>query len=122
MIMDKINYIKIGYHFNLQEFECPCCKRVMLSSDLLRKLILLRQKIKEPIFINSGYRCELENKEVGGHPKSFHLLGMAADITVRNLSMTGLLCHAEKIKFTGIGVYTTFLHLDTRPQRSRWEG
>jgi len=46
MKIDKTNYIKISRHFNLQEFECPCCKRVILHSDLLGKLIKLRILIK----------------------------------------------------------------------------
>jgi len=119
--MDKINYIKIAYSFNLKEFECPCCKRVMLHSDLLRKLVRLRQEIKEPLYINSGYRCEIENKKVGGVPKSYHLFGMAADVTARNISIPELLYYAEKFKFGGIGVYPTFLHLDIRQKILRWE-
>lgn len=119
--MDKVNYIKIAYHFNLQEFECPCCKRVMLHSDLLKKLSLLRREIKEPLYINSSYRCEKENRKVGGVPRSYHLFGMAADVTVRNMSISELLYYTEKFKFGGIGVYTTFLHLDIRQNITRWE-
>jgi len=121
MTMDKINYIKIAYFFNLKEFECPCCKRVMLHSDLLKKLSDLRREIKEPLYINSGYRCELENKKVGGTRGSYHLFGMAADVCTRNISIPELLYYAEKFKFGGIGVYRTFLHLDIRPKILRWE-
>ena len=119
--MDKTNYIKIAYNFNLKEFECPCCKRVMLHSDLLRKLVKLRREIKEPLYINSGYRCQEENKKVGGVLKSYHLFGMAADVSVRNMSIPELLLYAEKFKFGGIGIYNTFLHLDIRQERARWE-
>ena len=119
--MDKINYIKIAYHFNLQEFECPCCKRVMLHKDLLKKLSDLRREINQPLFINSGYRCEQENKKVGGVSKSYHLFGMAVDVSVRNLTIPELLYYAEKLKFGGIGVYKTFLHLDIRKNTTRWE-
>ncbi len=122
MKKDKINYIKISRHFNLQEFECPCCKRVILHSDLLGKLIKLRILIKEPIYINSGYRCISENAKVGGVKKSYHLFGMAADISVRTISIPELLYFAEKAKFGGIGIYPTFLHVDVRQVKSRWEG
>jgi len=44
--MNKINYIKIARFFSLYEFECPCCKRVMLSPDLLARLDHLRRVIK----------------------------------------------------------------------------
>jgi len=119
--MDKINYIKIAYNFNLQEFECPCCKRVMLHSDLLKKLVRLRQKIHEPLIINSGYRCPEENKKAGGVPTSYHLFGMAADVTAKLTSITDLLQYAIDIGFYGIGRYENFLHLDVRPTKSRWE-
>jgi len=119
--MDKVNYIKIAYNFNLQEFECPCCKRVILHADLLKKLSKLRYIIKEPLYINSGYRCEKENEKVGGVPKSYHLLGMAADVCTRTLSIPELLYYAESLKFGGIGVYKTFLHLDIRQKLFRWE-
>jgi len=119
--MDKTNYIKISRNFNLQEFQCPCCKRVILHADLLLKLEKLRWEIKEPLYINSGFRCYLENDKVGGVKKSFHLFGMAADVSVRNISIPELLYFAEKYKFGGIGIYKTFLHLDIRQIKSRWE-
>ena len=122
MKTDKTNNIKISRHFNLQEFQCPCCKRVILHSELLLKIIKLRLLIKEPIYINSGYRCISENSKVGGVPKSFHLFGMAADISVRTISIPELLYFAEKAKFGGIGIYPTFLHVDVRQVKSRWEG
>jgi len=121
MIMNKINYIQISRNWNLQEFQCPCCKRVILHADLLKKLIKLRWEIKEPLYINSGYRCQEENEKVGGVKKSYHLFGMAADVSVRNISIPELLYFAEKYKFGGIGIYRTFLHLDIRQIESRWE-
>ena len=119
--MDKTNYIKIAYNFNLKEFECPCCKRVMLHSDLLRKLVRLRALIHEPLYINSGYRCKTENDKVGGVPKSLHIIGMAVDVETRVMSIPELLYYSDKIKFGGTGVYRTHLHLDVRKIICRWE-
>ncbi len=42
----------------------------------------LREAWGKPIYVNSGYRCPLLNKEVGGSPTSQHMKGEAADITV----------------------------------------
>ena len=42
----------------------------------------LRQAWGGPIRVNSGYRCPLLNKLVGGTPTSQHQHGEAADITV----------------------------------------
>ena len=43
----------------------------------------IRERWQSPIYINSGYRCPELNKKVGGAPNSYHLRGMAADITSR---------------------------------------
>jgi uncharacterized protein YcbK (DUF882 family) len=39
-----------------------------------------REKLGGPIIVNSGYRCERHNREVGGVANSQHLRGEAADI------------------------------------------
>ena len=36
--MDTINNIRIAENFSLYEFECPCCRRVMLSPEVLARL------------------------------------------------------------------------------------
>ena len=120
--MDKLNNIQIAKTFTLNEFECPCCRRVILHSDLLNFLIKLRKIINEPIFINSGYRCKNNNDQVGGTPKSYHTFGMAADIHARNIDIPHLAIYAQQAGFKGIGVYETFLHLDVRPVKYQWEG
>lgn len=115
--MGIINDIKIAEYFSLYEFECLCCKRVMLSPDLLARLDHLRRVINKPVYINSGYRCKEENHKVGGVSGSYHLLGMAADIRVKDYSLSDLLIYAQEMGFKGIGFYEeqNYLHLDIRP-------
>ena len=123
--MIKINSIKIARYFYLSEFECPCCRRVMLSPDLLARLNHLRGVINRPIYINSGYRCKEENHRAGGAPGSYHLLGMAVDIHVKNFLLSDLLTIAKELGFNGIGFYEkkNFLHLDIRPgPKHFWKG
>ena len=123
--MNKINHIKIAKFFSLYEFECPCCRRVMLSPDLLVRLDHLRGVINRPIYINSGYRCKEENQRVGGVPGSYHLLGMAVDIHVQDILLSDLLLYAQEVGFNGIGNYEkkNFLHLDIRPGPTHfWKG
>ncbi|TFB08044.1 DUF882 domain-containing protein [Candidatus Atribacteria bacterium MT.SAG.1] len=123
--MDIINDIKIAEYFSLYEFDCPCCRRVMLSPDLLARVAHLRRAINRPIYINSGYRCKKENRRVGGAPGSYHLLGMAADIHAGDFLLSELLTYAQEIEFNGIGFYEkkNFLHLDIRPGPKRfWKG
>lgn len=45
----------------------------------------LREKIKRPVIINSGYRSARLNKAVGGVSNSYHLRGLAADIRCENV-------------------------------------
>lgn len=93
----------------------------MLHPDLLKLLSNLRSTINRPIYINSGYRCEIENKKVSGVKNSYHRYGMAVDITVRDMLMPDLAIHADIVGFTGIGLYSNFLHLDIRPNKYHWE-
>lgn len=41
----------------------------------------VREEYGEPIYVNSGYRCDRLNRLVGGVPSSHHRLGTCADIT-----------------------------------------
>jgi uncharacterized protein YcbK (DUF882 family) len=89
--LNKINDIGLAPHFNLSEFACPCCKRVMLHPMLLKKLMEFRAIIQKPIYITSGYRCSEYNQKVGGIKSSYHLLGLAADIKIEGVSALDLL-------------------------------
>jgi len=95
----------------------------MLHPLLLEKLEKLRKVIERPVYITSGYRCFEYNRKVGGVANSYHCIGLAADIKVKDINLIELLGHAEEIDFNGIGFYEkkNFLHLDVRPtKRTRW--
>jgi len=115
-----MNDFRISKNFKLKEFECPCCKRVMLDSRLLKGLVMLRIIMNRPVRISSGYRCEKENKRVKGHKTSYHMAGMAADIKVKDISISSLADFAESIGFKGIGIYKKHLHVDIRETLYRW--
>jgi uncharacterized protein YcbK (DUF882 family) len=118
-MLNKINDIAITPHFNLSEFACPCCKRVMLHPKLLAKLIELRKIIERPIYITYGYRCPRYNHQIGGIVNSYHLIGLAADIKVKDISLIDFLEICEEIGLGGIGFYKkkNSLHLDVRPTK-----
>jgi uncharacterized protein YcbK (DUF882 family) len=122
-MLNSINNINIAPHFNLSEFSCPCCNLVMLHPKLLVKLIELRKILERPVYITSGYRCPRYNQKIGGVVNSYHCIGLAADIKVKDINLIELLDYAEEIDFNGIGFYEkkNFLHLDVRPtKRTRW--
>jgi hypothetical protein len=57
-------------------------EKVISNLDALCKNILqpLRDSLKTPLHVNSGYRCPRVNTAIGGATKSQHLTGHAADI------------------------------------------
>ena len=90
---------------------------------LLDMLEILRRRTGDrPVIVNSGYRCEEYNRKVGGVPKSYHLLGMAADIRVPGVAPDDLIKYAYEVGFLGLGLYATFCHLDIRSHYTRWKG
>lgn len=122
-MLNSTNNIRVAEHFNLSEFACPCCNLVMLHPKLLVKLIGLRNILERPVYITSGYRCSRYNNQVGGVANSYHRIGLAADIKVKDMNLIELLGICENIDFNGIGLYEkkNFLHLDVRPtRRVRW--
>ena len=78
----------------------------------------LREAYGKPIYVNSGYRCEKHNKAVGGVPKSQHMLGQAADISVKSEKLkvkseleTLASIIVQQGRFDQLILYPTFLHV-----------
>jgi uncharacterized protein YcbK (DUF882 family) len=102
-------------YFSEHEFDSPDAIGSGAEMDLqfVRLLDQLRQIIGTPIYINSGYRTEQHNMEVGGVPFSAHTKGLAADIRiVGNEQRYWVISKALELGFTRIGVAKTFVHLD----------
>lgn len=116
-----INDFKIAENFNLREFACKCCGVVKIDSEVVERLQIIRNRIKRPIIITSGYRCPEHNKRVGGEKDSYHLQGLAVDIVVKDYGLEELGNLASAVGFRGIGIYKLgeFIHLDLGPER-RW--
>lgn len=93
---------------------------------LADNLQTVRDILDEPININSGYRSEAHNNIVGGVKDSQHLLGKAADISMKNYTSKELAVIFEelilqgKIQEGGLGLYNGFVHYDIRDLRARW--
>lgn len=101
-------------------------EQLLLDERLLDSLQELRNTIRLPISVNSGYRTTEWNKAIGGERDSQHLRGRAADIVVPRLGVEDLAEWAAKIpafRDGGIGTYPKrgFVHVDVRDGRARWE-
>lgn len=119
--MVRVNDIQVSRNFKLYEFECKDGSGlVKVDPELLDKLQKLRDLVKRPIMINSGYRTPEHNKKVGGSPNSQHLLGKAADIVISGLPPSMVAEFAEQVGFNGVGVYNTFTHVDVRNKKVSW--
>jgi len=100
-------------YFTYDEFKCPCCGENKTDPELINMLDEAREIAGIPFIINSGYRCERHNKEVGGKSNSAHLRGKAADIAcVDNVSRYMILKALLEVGFKRIGIGKTFIHCD----------
>ena len=116
----------LSEHFSKKEMECRCCGDLKINMALVLALEDLRKLTGgKEITVNCAYRCPKHNAEVGGVSDSQHLLGNAADIKCKGLTPKQLAALAEKVeRFNkgGIGIYPTFVHVDVRNKRARWNG
>ena len=107
-------------------------ERFYRHMELLQEL---RDWWKAPIKITSGFRSPKHNEAVGGAPKSQHQV-FATDIQPnmhgfrlaqtppfdRRAEMIILVAaEADRLGFDGIGKYDTFVHLDLRGEKARWD-
>lgn len=94
--------------------------------ELATQLEVLRAEVGTSIHITSGYRSPAHNAAVGGAKNSQHMKGQAADITVSGLTPSQVKAKIEKLiksgrmKQGGVGLYSTFVHYDTRGTAARW--
>jgi hypothetical protein len=108
-------------HFTVGEMHCRCGCGMRVTPKLIVLLEALRSLVGRPLIINSGARCTVHNKSVGGYPKSKHLSGIAADIRVIDESHSySIIHHAPNLGFNGIGVDDAFIHVDLRAKPARW--
>jgi hypothetical protein len=91
MIMNY-NNVRLSPHFKLGEFlnfgkypeNIPSMQDVVNLTYGCHQLLEPARLIVGPIIINSGYRNEAVNRQVGGVKNSQHLFGLAADIKPRD--------------------------------------
>lgn len=110
-------------NFLVREFACNDGSDKILVDE---KLVSILQRIRElsgnkPIKINSGYRTQSYNTKIGGAKESYHMRGQAADFYVSDIAPSVMAAYAEialkeagYANAGGIGMYGTFVHVDTR--------
>lgn len=117
-------------NFRVREFACrDGSNPVFIDSALVDLLQRIRDHFGQPVTITSGYRTASHNAKVGGSKSSQHLLGRAADIQVQDTDPLAVAAYAESLMpgWGGVGRYPIkagrakgWVHVDTRPNKSRW--
>ena len=103
-------------YFKREEFTCQVSGTNNMEREFLEKLDELRAYCDFPFIITSGYRHPTmhpieRKKDVPGT----HAQGIAADIKITNAAdRFTLVSNAVKLGFTGIGIASDFIHVDTR--------
>lgn len=82
-------------------------------ASLWNTLNFIRHQLGRPIIINSAFRTEQVNKQVGGAKRSLHMQGRAADIRCEPQYMDELwsILESEKDNFSELIKYSTFYHV-----------
>lgn len=116
---------KVSEHFKLREFKCNDNSRVViLNTELVTVLERARKYFSKHITITSGYRTVQYNSKLNNSsPKSQHTRGNAADIKISGVepkTVYEYFCNSYPQKY-GVGIYNTFVHIDVRPTKSRWD-
>ncbi len=120
----------LSEHFAENEFSCKHCGKLKINPHLIELLEQLRYNIGGyPLYINSVYRCEIHNKNVGGVENSQHVQENAAGISCpKQLSFGEFKWYVDQLPFDGIGIYedSNFIHVDIRDggknSKIYWEG
>ena len=116
---------KLSTNFRVKEFACTDgSDPIFVDSELVKVLQKIRTHFGKSVTITSAYRTPTKNKACGGSTYSQHLYGRAADVKISGISPKKVAAYAETILKNkgGIGIYSTFIHIDVRGTKSRWNG
>ena len=116
---------KLSANFKVKEFACTDgSDPLFIDTELVNVLQKIRNHFGKAVTITSAYRTPGKNKAVCGTTYSQHLYGMAADIKVLGVTPKKVAAYAEELLpgTGGIGIYSTFTHIDVRVTKARWNG
>ena len=113
-------------NFRESEFACKCCGANKIDQRVINMAQAIRTKIGAAIHVNSGYRCEKHNAEVGGVKGSFHTQGLAADFSssigakklfavIADMKVRGQL---PDLQYAILYLKKDFVHIDCGKERS----
>lgn len=114
---------KIALNFQAIEFDCQgigCCSATPIDEKLVEYLQQIRTHFGKPVYL-TAYRCKTHNARTpNAATNSRHIYGQAADFHIDGVEPAEIAKYAESIGVKGIGLYDTFVHIDTRESKSFW--
>lgn len=115
---------------------CPCCHQIHITDKLYETLDAIRDYLRKPVIIVSGYRCPAYNATLPNSvPHSGHTTGEAADIKVEGYDNKHLGFLIKRCWYDGLLPHLTYCYLikgktqtsvhvgvDIKPQRKSFFG
>jgi len=90
--------------------------------SLAKELQKVRDVVKKPIIVNSGWRTAEHNEAVGGASDSQHLTGKAADVVITGIEPKFANIYLAKYgNFKGFGIAGSYTHVDIRSTLTIWD-
>lgn len=97
---EEINWKEVRY-FTRDEFKCKCGGKHCdgFPAEPSKKLVTVADRVRghfgKPMSVNSGVRCEIHNKAVGGVSGSRHKLGKAMDFRINGYNADEILAFVK---------------------------
>lgn len=90
---------------------------LMIDERSMDMLQALRDRLGKPLIVNSAFRTQTYNAQIGGAANGYHPKAMAFDISMANHDPSEFEAAAVAAGFRGVGHYpaSNFMHIDTRP-------
>lgn len=110
----------ISKYFSRHEIACKCgCGLDTMDAETLMVADDAREFVGKPITPSSGARCLNHNRAVGSTDGSQHVKCRAIDLPVDDpKALYDYLSRKYSGKY-GLGLYDTFVHIDTKTGASR---
>ena len=121
---DKFNHFARDHHDPHGQFTNMAPKLQYYLRDIVTDLRRKGYKVDQ-VNVISGYRTVHTNVAVLKNPsgaRSQHCFGRALDIQIQGVSPKAIRNSAENVKCDGVGLYSSFVHIDSRGSHARWFG
>lgn len=110
-------------YFSHKELASKDNDVVQLDPNFERELLIYRETVNHPLYVNSCCRSVAHNKKVGGASRSYHLYEgvddgrhgtLAIDLKVTDSAKRAKMVRTALDLNWSVGVYKSFIHIDRR--------